>query len=377
MRIGRMVALLTVALATPSDAQLSDVVVRIEGADRRDWEAYFDHGVKVFAKYPREAGAAFLWASQLDPSRGEPLYGRWATAMMGLSLQELSSYLRSEATILRRPDIRLADSLRDLALTRNPFVHRGLDATVIDRFPGNFSDGRDTRAWLAYSNGDFRRAIELHTRSIDQGVRGAVWRRFDRALAYVSTGDLPAAEADLRVLLDTLRAREESERIAPSYQSKHFLLYMIGRIQVQRRDLAGARQSFGDALVEDASFAYGHLGLASVSRAERKNAQAAGEFALAIELAPNDGYLRYLHAQVLYDLSQFERAAEEAKRAAEIEPEWALPELLLGRARERQERLPEAFTHYARYVELAPAADQQAKNLRLRIDLRARATSPP
>jgi tetratricopeptide (TPR) repeat protein len=368
-----MTGLLAVlAVAARLAAQEPDVVVRIEGADRRDWEAYFDYGVRVFAKFPREAGASFTWSSKLDPSRAEPLYGRWATAMMSLSLDEIVSYYRDEPALIERPAIRAADSLRLLAFKRNPFVHRGLDATMIDRFPGAFSDARDTRAWLAYSNGDFKRAIDLHTRSIEQRVRGAVWRRFDRALCYVSTGDLPAAEADLTALLDTLRAQENSDRIAPAYQSKHFLLYMIGRIQVQRGNLVAARESFGEALVEDAGFAYGHLGLASVSRAERKPAQAASEFALAIELAPDDGYLRYLHAQVLYDLNQFEGSAREARRAAEIEPEWGLPELLLGRIRERQNRVDEAFVHFERYVSLVPATDQMAKNLRIRIDARGR-----
>jgi hypothetical protein len=46
------------------------------GADPNDWEAYFDLGDARFQRAPREAAAAFYWASRLDPTRSEPLFAR-------------------------------------------------------------------------------------------------------------------------------------------------------------------------------------------------------------------------------------------------------------------------------------------------------------
>ncbi len=366
------VACATLPIAPPAAAQLPDaeLAVVLTSGDPRSWEPYFDLGVARFAKLPRESASAFLVASQLDPSRAEPLFGRWATALMFLKLEDLARYFRYDGAVLRRPDIVVADSLRALALARNPFVHRGLEIHVYDRFPGDFSDRRDVRAWIAYSNGEFKRAIDLHSRSIDQNIKDAVFRRYDRALAYVASGNLAAALEDLQVLLTALRREDQQAAELVRYQSKHAILYMIGRIHLEMRKYDAARTAFGEALVEDAGYAYAHLGMAWVSRALRQNDRAAEEFAFAIDLAPNDGYLRYQHALALFDLQRFEGTGRELEKAMELEPRWAAPVAFLGRLRERQGRLDEAFTHYARYVEMSPGSDATAKTLKMRIDLR-------
>ncbi|MCC7003821.1 MAG: hypothetical protein IT357_16815 [Gemmatimonadaceae bacterium] len=339
------------------------------GSDPKSWEPYFDLGVKLMKSQPSAAADAFYWATRFDPTRAEPPFARYAAFFVLAKQEDAIAYFRSEPTILRRPDVLAADSLRTLALMRNPFVHRGLEILIFDRMPGNFSDSRDTRAWIAYSNGEFPKAIDLHSATINREGEKALWRRYDRALAYVAANQLPLALADLRALVEALRAQDAKETVV-LYRSKHFLLYMIGMILTQQRNYVEARTAFQEAQLEDAAFAYGNAGLAALSRAQRNPTQAAGEYALAVELAPNDGVLRQQYGQVLIDLQRYEGAVEQLQRATTLEPYWALPHLYLGRAREKQGKMDEAFAHYERFVALSTANDSQAKAIKLRLDLR-------
>jgi hypothetical protein len=341
------------------------------GGDAHDWEAYFDRGVQLFRQDAREAGAHFYWASRLDPSRAEPYFARWANFLYRTSYEETYAYLRRAREMRERPDVLHADSLHLRALMRNPFVHRGLEILVYDRLPGRFDESRDTRAWIAYSAGNFQAAIANHTRTIDRGGARALWARYDRSLAHVAAGNMAAALEDLRALLDGLRAEDEQELVG-FYTPKHHILYMIGLVRNQMRDGAAARAAFGEAIVEDASFAYAYAGLASLSRAGRQHAQAASEYAQAIELAPDDGYLRYLHAQALFDLQRYAAARGELERAIALEPHYAAPHHLLGRVLERQGHEAEAYEHFERFVRLSSARDPVAQQMRFRLDLRAR-----
>lgn len=341
------------------------------GSDAKSWEPYFDLGAKLLKSQPSAAADAFYWATRFDPARAEPLFARYSAFFVLAKQEDAVAYFRSEPAILRRPDIVAADSLRSLALMRNPFVHRGLEILIFDRMPGNFSDSRDTRAWIAYSNGEFAKAIDLHSGIITRDGEKAMWRRYDRALAYVAANQLPLALADLRGLVEALRAQDAKETVV-LYRSKHFLLYMIGMILTQQRNYAEARTAFQEALLEDAAFAYGNAGLAALSRVQRNPTQAAGEYALAVELAPNDGVLRQQYGQVLIDLQRYEGAVEQLQRAVALEPHWALPHLYLGRAREKQGKMEDAFAHFERFVALSPANDSQAKAIKLRLDLRSR-----
>lgn len=342
------------------------------GADRNDWEAYFDRGAKLFREAPEEASPYLYWASRLDPARAEPYFARWSSYLFRSKNEDVFAYLRSDPALWRRPDFLAADSLRTRALMRNPFVHRGLEALAWDRLPGTYNDGsRDLRAWIAYTEGKFPQAIAMYTRTIERGGARAVWTRYDRALASVAAGDMPAALADLKTLVEELRKRDEKQTLS-FYASKHQLLYMIGLIHSQMGNQPASRESFGEAIVEDAAFAYGWAGLAALSRGARQNAQAAGEYEQALLLAPVDGYLHYLQGLTLFDLQRYDGAAQALERAIVLEPHYAPPYYMLGRVRERQGREPEAIPHYERFVQRATVKDPIAKNVRFRLELRAK-----
>lgn len=337
-----------------------------EGADPNDWEAYYDLGVHLMRKHGPSALAAFEAASRLEPSRAEPLHARFVAFWMSQSIEDFIAWRQGDKRLQERRDVRAADSLYSLALQRNPFIHRGLEVLLFDRIPGRFHTDRDTRAWLAYSTGDFAEAVKLQTRTIERKPEEATWFRYDRALSRVMLNDLAGAREDLEVVLATLRAQEAAAEELTYYRSKHALLHMIGLIRVQQGDLDGARANFGDALVENAGFAYAQAALANVTRAERKPREALAELEAALLLAPDDAIIQWWYAQTLADAGRYDAAVAQARKVADREPAWPAPHYVIGRARERQGRQTEARAAYAMYVRLASAKDPLARQLRQR-----------
>lgn len=363
----RTLAMLAIVFPCAAKSQSTGPLYQITG-DRKDWEAWFDHGMKVLRQSTQEAEESFQWAMQLDPTRAEPLFAFYAVRMIRIPRQRTVQYLRGEQEAMKDPEILRADSARTRALMRNPLVHRGLEAVIFDELPGQFRDDRDTRAWLSYSNGDLLRAIELHTSSIERLGARARWVYFDRALAYAAAGNRRAALGDLRTLLTAMRADDDAGTVT-FYRSKHFLLYMIGVLQVAGNNLEGAKTSYGESLVEDASFAYAHAGLAQIARAQRRFQDAVDELTMAIELAPSDGVLYHTRAANLLSLNRSADAAVDFQRARELEPRWPAPVYGLGQVAERQQRTADARALFVQFVEMAPAADPQARQLRQRLGL--------
>lgn len=361
-----------VALTGQVGAQTSSVPDRPAlpaGADPNDWQAYFDLGVQAFRKDAEVAAAAFYWASRIDPTRAEPYFARWATILQRTKHETVGAYLRGDASTTRQPAFVEADSLRDLALVRNPFVHRGLEVSYFDGLPGRFAEDRDTRAWIAYGNGDFARAIQLLTLSIDRKGKNSLWLRYDRATAAVMAGDLPLALSDLTTLVSELRAQDEKQAVT-FYRSKHLLLHMIGMIHREMRNVPAARTAFGEALVENAGFAYASAELGAIARAQRQPAAAADHYATAVGLAPADGVLKFQYAEVLFGLRQPAGAAAQLREAIRLEPYYAAPRHLLGRVLESQADTAGAFRCYEAFVALAPASNTQARALRVRLEAR-------
>ncbi len=369
-RLTQVVALLGLAVASafPVGAQ----VQLPAGKDPNDWEAYFDYGVEQLRVNGGVALKAFEYASQLDPTRAEPLHGRFVAFWMANPIEDFIAWLDGNRVQQVRRDVRAADSLYTLAVQRNPFLHRGMEIVLFDRFSGSFRSDRATRARIAYSTGKFSDAAALYTQIIERNAEGSVWRRYDRALSRVMLSDLNGALADVQAVLTELRRQEDAADELSYYRSKEALLHMIGLIQVQKGDLAAARAAFGEALVENAGFAYAQAALANVSRVERKPREAVEEFALAIELAPADPVVRWWYAQALSDAGRYDDAVVEARKVIAAEPLWAAPHFVVGRARERQGRTTEMTSAYAAYLARAPMADPTARALRQRFPALAR-----
>lgn len=326
------------------------------GADPNDWEAYFDVGAAALRAAPMDAAVMFVEAGRRDPSRAEPLIARYVAFWLSRTVRDFGDYRSGDEKVYQDPAVRSADSLYLLALVRNPFVHRGLEALLYDRGQRLLSTA-DTRGWVAYSAGDFREAVAVYTRAIDRDSVRTLWQRRERALSKVGYGDFAGAVRDLNFLLAALRQQDEADAEGGYYASKHGLLHMIGLLHAQRRQFAAARDAFSEALVENAGFAYAHAGLGLVARAERNARAAADAYAQALLLAPQDPVLRQSYATSLLDAGNAEEAIAEARAALQAEPLWAAPYFTLARALERRGAQAEAQAAYAAFVERATRND--------------------
>lgn len=338
-------------------------------ADPNDWTAHYDLGVSLLRRDPVSALELFRRASRIDPSRAEPLHGQWVAYWMSRSPDEFVFWTVGAGRMNPSEDVRIQDSIYALALQRNPFVHRGAEAILLDWVPRRMLMDRDSRAWMAYNTGNFAEAVRLHSIDLRRNPRDAV-RLVDRAAARVMQRDLSGALADLEAALAVVQGEENRARQVTFYQSKHAMLQMIGLVRLQQGDLAGARTALADAMVEDAGFAYGQAWLGNISRAAGDVATAVQEYEFALVLAPSDPVIRLWYAEALFAAGRDDEAVLEGERVAAAAPEWAAPHLTVGRAHERRGRRDEALMSFAAFLERSARSDPEAPAVRARFAAR-------
>jgi predicted Zn-dependent protease len=99
------------------------------------------------------------------------------------------------------------------------------------------------------------------------------------------------------------------------------------------------------------------LGLLALSQGD--TAAAMSELSMASELAPNDAFVHYLNGWVLGMAKHTKEAIAELTKATELEPYYALPNIVLGAQYEALEKAPEALAAYERFLKTASAHDAQ------------------
>lgn len=342
--------LLLVLTAAPAAAQerQPDRPRLPRGADPNSWESYFDLGMRLVPRMSTQAEAAFYWASRLDPSRAEPLYGRWAA----FHLQDIGRwerYLKDDARVLGSNDVLRADSLRWRAYRRNPFVHRALDLVLIDQLPGRWGDDQATRAWIFYGAGNFERAAEQFGRIAARDPKFAYWA----VLANVSGGRFPEATVHLDSLLARAR-REETRRLVRPDESKEMYEYALGLLHRARNNKAEATAALQRALLENLAFYPARVQLGEMALEEGRVADAVDQLQQAAEIAPEDGYLQYRLGAALLLAGKPAEAVSALRSASRLEPYYAAVDLLLGAALERAGDTSAAKEAYSRYLSRAP-----------------------
>lgn len=346
----RWILLLLVLAVTPAAAQerIPERPRLPRGADPNSWESYFDLGMRLVPRMYTQAEAAFYWASRLDPSRAEPLYGRWATFHLN-DIRRFELYLKEDERVLGSRDVLRADSLRWLAYRRNPFVHRGMDLVLIDQLPGRWGDDQATRAVIFYGEGNFARAAELFGRVAGHSPRYAFWA----VLANVSARRFPEATVHLDSLLARTR-REESRRLVRPDESKEMYEYALGLLHLARNNRAEATAAMNRALLENLAFYPARMQLAEMALNERRVADAVNELQQAAEIAPEDGYLQFRLGEALLLAGKPAEALTALRSASRLEPYYAVVDLLLGSALDRTGDTSAAKEAYTRYLSRAP-----------------------
>lgn len=301
--------------------------------DVNDWTAYFDYGAAVLRATPHLADSAFAWASHLDPSRGEPLLGRWV-AFWVANLGRFQEYLAERPSTRNAPDVLRAESLYVRALERNPFVPQNLRIVPYDMLPGRWREDPGTQGWLAYAQGDYQRAADRFARLIARNPDRYVNIRYYRALCFIPQRRYDSAGAEMRVLITTLRRLDSTGASSSYYESKEMIEYGVGMLALVQGDNAGARAAFERALQENLGFVPAHVRLGDLALARRDSAAAAGEYAQAVELAPTDGWIRWRYGAVLSSIGRSADAVAQLRQAIDLEPHYADPYLSLAGALE-------------------------------------------
>ncbi|HEX6037570.1 tetratricopeptide repeat protein [Longimicrobium sp.] len=322
------------------------------GADPNDWQSYFELGDRLFASQPRQAGPAFYWASRLDPTRGEPLFARWASFFAGYDGLFLH-YITGDEQVHSRPDVLANDSLIMRAFRRNPFVHRGLEVALFTQIANRLYWDGELGALMEYGEGDFRRAAQRFGRiTRDDSPRSLRFRHW-RALSFVGAEQPDSAIAEFTELLRTLR-EGDARRLRYFYESKALHEYALGMLHEAANRPDEARRAFERALEEDFSFYPARASLARLSLRARDMAPAVAQLSEAVQIAPDDPVMQYEYGNALLASGNPQEAITHYQQAIVLEPYFADPYLRLGIALQSAGQNEGAVAAYRAYLERAP-----------------------
>lgn len=334
-------------------------------ADTNDWEAYYEYGARYFQQFPGRAYDAFYWAGRLAPWSADPLYAQWVAFHMR-DIPRFQRYLDEDKKILEAPDVQRSDSLARLAFLRNPFIHRGMEMALYDALPGRWGGDILSRAWLAYANQKFDKALELFGRAISEKPDKFYRLRHIRAVLFVAMRQFDSAHAEMSALLEKTRQLDE-KKLVHVYESKAFYEYAIGRLELARGKQTPAREAFERALIEDLAYGPAHVWLATLSEEKRDTASAMASYAQAVDLAPSDPIYRYQYAVALLKASRTEEGLAQMNQAIALEPYYADSYVFKAAAHELIGQPDSARVAYQTYLGRAPRNAQNRTRVTRRL----------
>ena len=343
--------------------------------DSNSAASYYYHGMQILAQRPAEAADAFFWAARLEPQWADPVYAR-RVALLMKDERALIDYVMSGQ---RTTEQRRADSLQYRALLLDPFLYRKLDKEMLDRAvnayirqvdrdrggtgtmpvflrPAEFAVSRPRLAgWMAYSDGKFADALKYFGVALKRYPK-AYDIHSDRADVLFLVGQYDSTLAELDAMLAEMR-KVEQKKLLSFYDSKAFVEYQAGKVQLRRGDLAQARDAFGRALTEDLSFYMAHAALSGVALAMNDTATAIQEYDLAVQLRDDDPGLRYDYGALLFMSAKYDAAAAQFRKAIELDPDYAKPYFPLAYISDGMGKDADALQFYDGYVRRAPSSD--------------------
>lgn len=338
--------------------------------------AYYNHGQRILEQSPSKAAQAFYWASKLDPTWADPLYARRMALLMSNTTM-FQEYLRGSRRMVESPGAQRLDSLYLRALVLNPFLLRRQDAVAfryvivqdITRDPRNRMSEMDvqfavdrwlrdapprTRAWLAQSEHRLSDAAELYEQA--KARDGSAEVLADLARVYFLMGRSFDARQTMAEAIDLLHERDE-QKLVRLYNSKALFEYSLGMILERIGEQDEARQAYARALQEDLAYHPAHMRLGEMALTEGDTLTALSEMALAADIGATDAGVLLRYGRVLAGAGQHHEAAQQYRRAVEIEPHFAQPLLELARALEAAGDPAAAAAEYRAFTEKAARSD--------------------
>jgi tetratricopeptide (TPR) repeat protein len=364
-------------------------------ADTNDARAYYNRGVELLERDPREAADAFYWASRIDPGFAEAFYARRVAGFMA-DERLLVRYLEGARGVYTSRDAQQLDTLEYRAQMLNPFFLRDLDRAFVARYivaavnqdlrragqgsldpsqrheldyivEGYLRTGTSLRlrASLAASERRFPEALDLYRRAMSES-RDRVGILVDRARVFFVTGVEDSALVQLREAVEELR-RREADRIVRVYQSKEFFEHSIGMIHERQGDLAAAREAYGRALQENLSYYPAHVRLGLVALTTGDSATALSELDLATQVATKEATACLTYGMLLAHAGRLPEAEVQLRQAIELEPYYALPHHVLGQVAELQRNREQAIAAYRGFLARASQHDQRRADVTQRL----------
>ena len=352
------------------------------GADTNDVNMYLIEGGRLLDRAPQRAVAYFRWAAQLDPQSAEAPYGERVAILLS-DRNRLLYYWRGDAKTRELPDIKRADSLQSLALTRAPLYFRRYDRMLLTAFfdaaikrsaqgVGMSSEDESEwkyefnkwinsvdappylRAWLAYSDGDFPKAVKLYAEALK---RAKNWEKgdllADRARTFAHLGANDSAVATFRASMAADSARE-GDRLVFAIRSRAQMEHILGALFEAEGDTAGAREAYQRALTEDLAYYPAHVALGTLAYERADTATATHELREAAQIANDDPSTHYIYGLALATTGSVAEGVNELLKSIQLAPQWAEPHLLLARLHDAAEMREEAIPHWQNFLARAP-----------------------
>lgn len=382
-RLSAILVVLVLTAASVADAQRLGPAEKkrpklAAGADTNDAAAYLQHGERNLEFAPAEAANAFYWAARIDPSSADALYGR-SVALSMRRATTLRNYLHAQNYRQRfAKEMLVIDSLRYRALRLDP-LFRPKFYTIAERAFLRYQN----REYAALDPQDFEQAVRMYLNDMPSYIRGRIMFangrldqalieyedainlykdiptfRMERARVFASQGQVAHAINDFTDAVTQIKAREDKPDVnIVFYDNQAIAEYSIATLHARAGNIDSAKAAYGRSAAEDLSFFPAHVGLGLVALNAKDSATAVSELAIAADLATDEPYVHHLYGTVLLATGQAAEAIAPLKKAIELEPLYAAPQLALAQALERTNDAEGAKAAYATFLSLAARRD--------------------
>jgi tetratricopeptide (TPR) repeat protein len=291
------------------------------GVDTNNAQVYYDYGLEKLYKDPEAAADAFYWAIRLNPVGADAYYAR-RTALLMSDPYRLRRYMTGDRRTIESDEVKRIDSLYWYSRTINPFLYRKLDLLLFRTFISNLVDdyarrnnvnpsevqyevdremmeeaSASTRAWRAYSEGQFNQALQYYADAIKKEREKSAYRA-ERGQLFFQLDQPDSALAELTQSLEDMRKADKKDLVYV-YESKALMEHSIGLVQQRLGNSAAAKEAFGRALEEDLSYFPAHIQLGYMALEAKDTTTALNELDLAIQIRGDDPALRYIYGYAL------------------------------------------------------------------------------
>jgi tetratricopeptide (TPR) repeat protein len=135
--------------------------------------------------------------------------------------------------------------------------------------------------------------------------------------------------------------------------------YELGRVQIQRKDLTGAKNSFQQSIAADRTYIspYEQLAQIAMQAKQWKDLSDDTDQMLRLNAVSFPQYWLY-NAVASYFLQNYDKAQKSAEAGLNIDPKHRVPKLeyILGMVLVEKHDYPNALQHVRNYIQLAPNA---------------------